>query len=69
MAVRKREPKKAASHNPYDWENNDNYPVKRDVCDFCGHKDELKLSFDQIRYICINAHVCVNRWRRERNGE
>lgn len=52
-----------------EWAKNPEYPTKRGVCDFCETKDELKLSFDQIHYICIDAKTCVNRWRRLHNKE
>lgn len=48
------------------WENNPNYFEKKGVCDFCNQRDLLKLSFDQIRYICTNASACVLRWRKSR---
>lgn len=48
------------------WENNKAYPEKRDVCDFCLQKDDLKLSFDRCRFICINAHACYLRWTKTR---
>ncbi len=45
------------------WEfNSKKYPEKRGVCEFCGQRDDLKLSFDRIRYICLNAHACILRW-------
>lgn len=46
------------------WEKNKEYPTKRGVCEFCGQRDDLKLSFDRIRYICLNAHTCVLRWKK-----
>lgn len=58
--------KKKAGHNPFDWENNDDYPEKRGVCEHCNHRDDLKLSFDRIRFICKNAHACVLRWSKAR---
>lgn len=48
------------------WENNTTYPEKRGVCEFCDQKDDLKLSFDQVRFICINAHACYLRWTKSR---
>lgn len=65
----KRQPKKTPSHNPYDWENNETYPEKKDLCAFCGQTDLVKLSFDHIRFICKNAHACVLRWRKDRIQE
>ena len=48
---------------PQSWEeNHDEYPVKRGVCEFCHQRDELKLSYDKHRYICINSHACQLRW-------
>lgn len=67
MAARKKLSAKP-SHNPYDWENNDSYPEKRGVCDFCGTRDDLKLSFDRIMYICKNASACVLRWKKSRES-
>lgn len=49
-----------------EWSKNPEYPEKRDTCEFCGHRDQVKLSFDRIRFICINASACVLRWRKER---
>lgn len=74
MATKKKAaPKKLArnlTEGPRGWENDDElYPRKRGICEFCGHKDDLKLSFDQIRYICLNPHACFLRWTRARNGE
>lgn len=48
------------------WENNDSYPTKRGICEFCGQRDDLKLSFDCVRFICINDSACVLRWRKTR---
>lgn len=53
---------------PRGWEADDElYPRSRGVCSFCGQRDDLKLSFDQIHSICVNAHACVLRWSKERN--
>jgi len=50
---------------PRAWEDNDElYPRKRGVCEFCGQRDDLKLAFDQLRYICLNAHACLLRWQK-----
>lgn len=51
------------------WEKNPQYPEKRDICAFCGQRDDLKLSFDQVRYICIKDHACVLRWRKTRGRD
>lgn len=60
--------KRSLTAAPRGWENDDElYPRKRDVCDFCGHRSDLKLSFDQIMWICLNASACVLRWRKARN--
>lgn len=57
---------KVKSHQD-DWEHDDvKYPTKRGNCDFCGNRDDLKLSFDRIRLICVNASSCVLRWRKSR---
>lgn len=49
------------------WEFNDQkYPTKRGICDFCSQRDDLKLSFDMIRYICSNDHACMLRWHKQR---
>lgn len=49
------------------WEKNKTYPLRRGVCEFCHHRDDLKLSFDRIRYICLNAHACFLRWKKDRD--
>lgn len=49
------------------WENNSSYPEKRGICEFCGHRDDLKESFDRVRYICKNDHACYLRWVKERD--
>lgn len=60
---------KAKSHQD-DWEHNEEkYPTRRGLCEFCGQKDDVKLSFDQIRFICVNAKVCFNRWIRNRHRD
>ena len=51
------------------WEKNPDYPEKRGICDFCGQRDDLKLSFDRIMYICINAHACILRWSKSLKEE
>lgn len=51
------------------WEHDSSYPEERGVCEFCGQRDDLKLSFDRIRYICKNDHACVLRWRKSRSLE
>ena len=65
--------KPAPFKGPTAWEENDeDYPTKRGVCDVCGQRDDLKLAFDRMRYICINDHACLLRWGkqiRERRGE
>ena len=68
-AAKKRVPATKPSHNPYDWENNSDYPEKRGVCDFCGQRDDLKLAFDRIMWICKNASPCVLRWRKSRESK
>lgn len=58
---------KVAKSYAEDWEHNSaKYPEKVGVCDHCGTKDDIKLAFDQIHWICINAKVCINRWSRQR---
>lgn len=48
---------------PKSWEENvEEYPVRRGVCDHCNQLDDLKLSYDKIRYICLNPHSCQLRW-------
>lgn len=55
---------------PKGWEEDDEtYPRKRDVCDSCGQKDDLKLAFDRQRFICINAHACLLRWKEQNGGK
>lgn len=52
---------------PTCWEeDHEKYPLKRGVCEFCGTRDDLKLSFDMIRWICLNDHACVLRWKKQR---
>lgn len=51
------------------WAKNPEYDEKRGTCEFCGSRDDLKLSFDRIRYICKNDHACVLRWKKERSRE
>lgn len=46
------------------WAKNPEYPEKRGICDVCKQRDNLKLSFDQIRYICINASACLLRFKK-----
>lgn len=60
--------KKKAAYVDSAWENNPAYPEKKGICDFCGQKDDLKLSFDQCRFICINDHACVLRWIKDRDN-
>jgi len=48
------------------WDNNSTYPERRGVCEFCNQRDNLKLSFDRIRYICKNEHACLLRWIKSR---
>lgn len=50
------------------WEKNPSYPTQRGQCAYCHQRDDLKLSFDRIRYICLNAHACVLRWRKDRES-
>lgn len=50
------------------WEKNMEYPEKRDICDFCHQRDDVKLAFDQLRYICKNAHACYLRWTKTHGG-
>lgn len=52
-----------------DWEKDPSYPEKRDICEFCGQRDDLKLSFDRVRYICKNAHACFLRWTKNNKEE
>lgn len=70
MAAKKKKAapiKRALNAAPRGWEEDDElYPRSRGVCDFCGHRDDLKLSFDQINNICLNASACILRWRKER---
>lgn len=48
---------------PKCWEEDeDQYPLKRGVCEHCNQLDDLKLSYDKIRYICLNSHACQLRW-------
>lgn len=59
----------AAKKTPYvdsAWENNPMYPEKRGICEVCKQKDDVKLAFDHVRYICINASACLLRWRKSR---
>lgn len=46
------------------WEKNPAYPEKRGVCHVCKQRDDLKLGFDQIRYICKNASACLLRFKK-----
>lgn len=46
------------------WAKNPEYPEKRGVCECCHQRDDLKLAFDQIRYICKNASACLLRMRK-----
>lgn len=46
------------------WETDPEYREKRGVCEFCGKRDDLKESFDRVRYICKNASACVLRWKK-----
>jgi hypothetical protein len=57
----------AKSSNADDkWVENDTiYPRKRGICDTCGQRDDLKLAFDQVHYICINGHACILRWTKQ----
>ena len=59
--------KKKTAYVDTAWENNhEKYPLKRGVCEFCGQRDDLKLSFDNVRYICVNDHACFLRWKKNR---
>lgn len=50
------------------WKNDDKtYPRKTGTCEFCGTRDKLKLSFDMVRYICVNDSACLLRWKKERS--
>lgn len=52
---------------PECWDEDDEkYPRKRDICSFCGQRDDLKMAFDTLRYICINDHACMLRWHKSR---
>lgn len=65
MATKKKVATKQSA--PRGWlEDDDTYPRKREVCDFCGQRDDLKLSFDRVHWICINDHACVLRWKKIR---
>lgn len=67
MAAKKKSGPIAKPRGPQCWEeDNSEYPVKRGICEFCGTKDDLKLSYDKIRYICQNASACVLRWKKTR---
>lgn len=44
------------------WVKNPEYPEKRGICEVCKQRDDLKLSFDQVRYICKNSHACMLRF-------
>ena len=65
MAVKKKAAAKPAvlkNSGPTHWEDDDvKYPRKRDICEMCGQRDDLKLAHDLRRYICVNAHACLLR--------
>ncbi len=51
------------SHAEETWEGDDKkYPRKRDICNVCQQRDELKLSYDLHNYICVNMHACMLRF-------
>lgn len=67
MVAKKKSGPMAKPRGPKSWdEDHDEYPLKKGICGFCGQRDELKLSYDKIRYICTNASACVLRWRKTR---
>lgn len=47
------------------WTTDPRFPEKRGICDFCGLRDDLKLSYDLRMYICKNASACILRWRKK----
>lgn len=58
--------KKAKSTEPVTWKANDErYPRKRGTCELCGTHDDLKLAYDEHRYICMNDSACLLRWRKQ----
>ena len=51
------------SHAEDVWEKDDvKYPRKRDICNVCKQRDEVKLSYDLHNYICVNMHACMLRF-------
>lgn len=51
------------SHAEETWEKDDvKYPRKRDICNTCKQRDEVKLSYDRHNYICVNMHACMLRF-------
>jgi hypothetical protein len=68
---KKKETVKIASPSTEEWSRNPDYETRRGICDLCGQREELKLSFDRVRFICVNASVCLVRWKKinQRNKE
>lgn len=61
MAAKKAVDKK--THAEQAWEENDSkYPRKKDICNVCKQKDEVKLAYDMHNYICVNMHACMLRF-------
>lgn len=70
MATKKKSGPIAKPKGPQCWEeDHDEYPLKKGVCEFCHQKDELKLSYDKFRYICLNASACFLRWKKSREDK
>lgn len=61
MATKKTATEKK-THAEQAWEENDvKYPRKRDICNCCKQKDDVKLAYDMHNFICLNMHACMLR--------
>lgn len=70
MAAKKKTATIAKPRGPQSWEeNHEEYPQKRGICEFCHQRDDLKLSYDKFRYICVNASACFLRWKKSRDAK
>lgn len=44
------------------WLSSPDYPEKRGICNVCKQKDDVKLAFDRVNFICKNSHACLLRF-------